>query len=147
MSFGQNLVNDADTLLDGTWTYDNTEYELRCRNISYKDLRRVQQYGALAASVSAVGEGVEDGGEIGEAELEAINQQADNLDNFSWEETEGDGDWVASVVEEKLVKPDVDIEQTSAPKLRALVEGMMDAWGESTKVQNAKDEMPVEGGN
>jgi len=140
-NYGQSLVNDADKLLEGTWEYDNTEYLLKCRNISYKDMRRVQQYGALAASVSAIGS---QDGDIGEEEIEVVNQQADKLEDFSWED-DGDEDWIASVVDEKLVKPDVDIEETSSGKLRALVEGMLSTWRESQSVKNAKDEMPLEG--
>ena len=146
MSYGQDIVNDAEQILDGTWEWDNREYELRVRNISYKDKRRIQQYGALAATVDGMAENAEDV-DLGEEEIESLQNQAENLENFSWEEEDEDSDWIASVVEEKLVRPDVDVEQTSTPKLGAIIEGMMQAWEESQSVKNAKKEMPVEEGN
>lgn len=146
MSYGQDIVNDAEQLLEGTWEWDGTEYELKVYNIGYKDKNRIQQYGALAATVDGVAENADEI-ELGEEELEQLQQQAESLESFSWEDDDADDDWIASVIDEKLVRPEVDIEQTSSHKLGAIVEGMMETWEESQSVKNAKAEMPVQEGN
>jgi len=146
MSYGQEIVNDAEQILEGKWEWNETEYELKVYNIGYKDKRRIQQYGTLAATVDGMADDADDI-EIGEDEIETLQEQAESLENFSWEDDEEDRDWIASVVEEKLVRPEVDVEQTSTPKLGAIIEGMMQTWEESQSVKNAKAEMPVDEGN
>jgi len=146
MSYGQDIVNDAEQILEGTWSWQGTEYELKVYNIGYKDKRRIEQYGTLAATVDGMAENGDEI-DIDETELERLQEQAENLENFSWEDDDEDTDWIASVVSEKLVRPEVDIEQTSTPKLSAIVQGMMETWEESQSVKNAKAEMPVEEGN
>jgi len=54
---------------------------------------------------------------------------------------------VQSVLDEKLVNPSPDVENTGMSKLRALFEGVMLAWQESDEVADAKEEMPLKSGN
>lgn len=142
--FGQDLVNDAGTLLTDTWEYNGQQNELKVRNISYPDWRLVKEYAALAAGVQGA---AESGDDVDEEDLERLQEQAESLDNFSWEDDDADNDFIVSVVEEKLVRPDVDVSETSEPVLVALVEGMMQAWQEDRPTREAREEMPVEGGN
>lgn len=140
--YGQAFVNNADQLLDGTWTYQGQENNLQVRNISYPDFKLIQQYGALAGSLENV-----DPEDVDDAEIEQLAEQADELDNFSWEDDDGDMDFIVSVVEEKLVRPDVNVDETDHHVLVALVEGMIATWQEDSDVQAAKGEMPVDSGN
>lgn len=136
--YGQAFVNNADQLLDGTWTYQGKENNLQVRNISYPDFKLIQQYGALAGSLENIDED-----DLDEQNLEALKDQADELGNFSWEDDE-ERDFVVSIVDEKLVRPDVDVTQTDHHVLTALVEGMLETWQEDDSVKAAKGDMPVD---
>jgi len=140
--YGQTLVNDAGDLLEGTWEWQDTEYMLKVRNIGYADQRRIREYAALAGSVQAIGED----GDPDEDQLQAVQEQAEQIEPFSWEDDDSQ-DWIASLVEEKLVKPEVDVEETSTPKLRALVDGMIRAWDMDTDGRQAQERMPIDKGN
>jgi len=144
MSYGQDIVNDTDTVLQGTWEWNGTEYDLVTENIGYADLRRIREYAALSATVESVGEG---DGEVSESDIDALQDQAEALEDLSWEDADEDGDWLASVVEEKLRRPEVDPETTSPLKLGAVLSGMLDTWQQETAVANAKADMPIESGN
>jgi len=146
-AYGGHLVNNAGELLDGTWTYHGEENNLQVRNISYPDWKLVQQYAQVAASIEATAdaasEDAEAAGELGQAALE----QAEQLDNFSWETEGAESDFMMSLIEEKLVKPEVDVGETSSGVLAALVDGMVGAWQSSKDRREAKAEMPLDEGN
>jgi len=136
--FGQDIVDRGLERLRGTWTYDGEEYDLIVEDISYPDFKLAQQYGAISAQL-ANAESADD------LDAEALNEQAENLGTFSWEDEGNERDFVPGMIDAKLVKPDVAIDNTSTAKLRALVEGMMSTWSEAEDVAKARDEMPLEG--
>jgi len=138
--YGQDILNDGLDRLNGTWEYQNVEYELVVKDISYPDFQLAQQYAALSQQVSAL----QDREDVSEEEIRGLNEQAESLDDFSWE-NDGDADFIPSMVEEKLVKPEVELSETNVGKLRALVAGMMETWQAESGVSEAQEEMPLEG--
>lgn len=139
--YGQSLLDDGLERLRGTWEYRGEEYDLLVEDISYPDWQLVQQYAAIAGQVQSLDES---GGEISDEVVDSLTEQAENLDNFSWEDG-GDADFVKSVINAKLLAPEVDLQVTSQDKISALIEGMMQTWSRATDVEAAEEEMPIEG--
>jgi len=139
-NYGQDVLNAGLDRLEGTWEYDGQEFDLVVEDINYPDFQLAQQYAAVAQQIATL----EDRESVAESDVEAIAQQAEDLDNFSWEE-DGGADFVVSLIAHKLIKPEVDVTDTSVSKLRALVGGMMEAWQEESGVEQAREEMPLEG--
>ena len=139
--YGQSLLDDGLEQLRGTWEYRGNEYDLLVEDISYPDWQLVQQYAAIAGQVQSLDES---GGEISDDVVDSLTEQAENLDNFSWEDG-GDADFVESVINAKLLAPEVDLQVTSQDKISALIEGMMQTWSRSVDVEQAEGEMPIEG--
>jgi len=137
--YGEEVLNQT-TLLSGTWVYGGTEYDLKVEDIAGRDMRLIQEYQELAVRVAGADE------DPSESELESLNEKAESLDDFSWED-EGDEDFIHSVIDAKLIRPDVDVDEHGQSKLRALFQGMMSTWQESDEVAEAKDEMPLDEGN
>jgi len=72
----------------------------------------------------------------------------EDLPNFPWEsEDDEDKDIIESVISEKLIKPEIDPQDAPVRKLRALFEGMMQAWSEGKQIKDAKGDMPLDEGN
>jgi len=139
--YGQSLLDDGLEQLRGTWEYRGNEYDLLVEDISYPDWQLVQQYAAIAGQVQSLDESE---GEISDDVVDSLTEQAENLDNFSWEDG-GDADFVESVINAKLLAPEVDLQVTSQDKISALIEGMMQTWSRSVDVEQAEGEMPIEG--
>jgi len=139
--YGQSLLDDGLDRLKGTWEYRGQEYDLLVEDISYPDWQLVQQYAAIAGQVQSLDESE---GEISDDVVDSLTEQAEDLDNFSWED-DGDTDFVESVIDAKLQAPEVDLQQTSQDKISALIEGMMQTWSRSSDVEQAEEEMPIEG--
>jgi len=139
--YGQSLLDDGLERLRGTWEYRGNEYDLLVEDISYPDWQLVQQYAAIAGQVQSLDESE---GEISDDVVDSLTEQAENLDNFSWEDG-GDADFVESVINAKLLAPEVDLQVTSQDKISALIEGMMQTWSRSVDVEQAEGEMPIEG--
>jgi len=139
--YGQSLLDDGLERLRGTWEYRGEEYDLLVEDISYPDWQLVQQYAAIAGQVQSLDDS---GGEISDDVVDSLTEQAESLDNFSWEDG-GDADFVESVINAKLLAPEVDLQVTSQDKISALIEGMMQTWSRSTDVEAAEEEMPIEG--
>jgi len=138
--YGQDILNEGLNRLEGTWTYNGQEYDLLVEDINYEDFKLAQQYAALAQQINVL----ENKDSIAEEDVENLATEAEQLDNFSWEDS-GDRDFIPSMIDAKLLKPDVDIQTTPVSKLRALVGGMMQAWQEESGVSEAREEMPIEG--
>jgi len=145
--YGSRFVNNADKKLTGTWTYQGETSTLVVKNIGYPDWKLVQQYGSLASGFNAVEESASDDPEQAVEVTEELASQADDLDNFSWEAPDEDPDFMVSLIEEKLIDPDVDVSKTSRDVLAALIDGMIAEWAADDDIQAAHDEMPVDEGN
>jgi hypothetical protein len=141
--YGQSIIEQTHTL-EGHWSYGGNSYKLEVEDISGHDFGLIQEYTQLAMGVEAMGD---DPDNVSESDIEELNSKAENLDNFSWESEDGDTDLVQSVIQAKLVKPDVEISTTGHSKLQALFEGMMETWQESEAVKSAKEDMPLDEGN
>jgi len=141
-NYGQSVL-DQTTTLKGTWEYNGQEFDLEVKDISGSDWQLIHEYQDIAQGVMSL----EDEEDIPEGRIEDINEKAENLDNFSWESGDGSEPFVQSVLDEKLVNPSPDVENTGMSKLRALFEGVMLAWQESDEVADAKEEMPLKSGN
>lgn len=139
--YGQSLLDDGLDRLKGTWEYRGNEYDLLVEDISYPDWQLVQQYAAIAGQVQSLDESE---GEISDDVVDSLTEQAEDLDDFSWED-DGDTDFVESVIGAKLLAPKVELTQTSQDKISALIEGMMQTWSRSVDVEAAEEEMPIEG--
>lgn len=131
--FGTDVATRKETI-EGTWTIDGKTYDLITEDTTKGTLDLIGEYLELAATV----ENAEDESDIPEG-------LGEDLDNFAWEEADSDKDMVESVVDEKLIQPEIDVSDAPMRKLRSLFEGMMEAWNEGKKVKNAKEEMPLEG--
>jgi len=139
-NYGQDVLNDGLERLEGTWEYAGEEYDLVVDDISYPDFKLAQEYAAISAQVNAL----ENAESIDESDVEEIQASAEGLDNFSWEDS-GDEDFIVTMIDAKLVKPEVDIDTTPVRKLRALLEGMFETWQSDKEVESAREEMPLEG--
>jgi len=139
--YGQDILNEGLDRLEGTWSYAGEEYGLLVEDISYPDFKLAQEYAALSAQVSAL----EDAESIDESDVESIQATAEDLDNFSWESDNGETDFIVTMIQAKLIKPEVNVDNTPVRKLRALLEGMFQTWQEDTNVEQAREKMPLEG--
>jgi len=139
--YGQHILDDGLGRLNGTWEHEDVEYDLVVEDISYLDWRLVQQYAALMEQVARMGEK----DEITDEDSENLEKQAEDLDSFSWEDEDEQEDFVETLITNKLVKPDVDLTDTSSDVIREIVSGMVETWGEDKNVEQAREEMPLEG--
>lgn len=137
--YGQAVIDRGVEPIDGTWEFDGDTHNLRVEALSYGDWKLVQQYAALSARFQSLDEDADEG------DVEEAVETAEDLDDFSWEDPGEEVDFVATLINNTLEQPEIDPESTAYPIVSAIVEGMMEAWQESPKVAEAKDEMPVEG--
>lgn len=133
--YGQDILDRTETLT-GTWEYNNTEYDLEVEDIPYDTYR-------LIINIAQVAFKVREGGEITEGEKEKVSQ----MDDLPWEDEYETDDFVTLLIKDKLHKPDVDVEDTGASKIIAIVQGMFQTWQESKEVAGAREEMPLDEGN
>jgi hypothetical protein len=141
--FGQNVLEQTH-VLTGSWEFAGETYALEVEDISGQDFALIQQYTEVAVGAEAVGQDPES---VTDDELESLNEKAEQLDDFSWEDPDEDNPFIQSVVGAKLVNPKVDVERTGQSKLSALFRGMMEAWQEADSVKTAKEDMPLDEGN
>jgi len=137
--YGEDVLNET-SVLSGSWTYNGQQYNLKVEDIAGRDMRLINDYQEIAARVVGAGD------DPSESDIEAVQEKAESLVDFSWE----DGDeqpFIQSVIDAKLVRPSVDVGDTGTSKLRALFSGMMETWQESDSVAEAKSEMPLDEGN
>lgn len=123
--------------IEGTWEFDGETYDLITEDTTKGTLSLIEEYGRVAERAAQAEDPEDLPDDLGE-----------DIDDFPWEsEDDEDIDWLESVIREKLIKPEVDVDKTPLRKLRALYEGMMDAWGEGETVAAAKADMPLDEGN
>jgi len=140
--YGQDLIKRGVKPIEGTWEFDGQENDLDVEALSYTDWKLVQKYAALSARVDSLEE--ED---IDESEVENIEETAESLDDFSWEDEDEEVDFIETLIDNCLVKPDINPRKDPLPIVVAIVEGMVEAWEKSPRVAEAEDEMPVDKGN
>jgi hypothetical protein len=146
-NYGQDIVDRGLERLQGTWEYNGTEYDLVVEEISWPDQQLLQKYMTTIMPVIQAMESDADPEDV-DIDAQEINEQVRNLGTFSWEDDDvdpADRDLYRSVVEAKLIKPEVDVSQLGTKKTQALGRGMMEAWQEADDVAEARDEMPLEG--
>lgn len=120
--YGADFLTEAETI-DGTWEYDGHEYDLLVEDISVGSFELLQKYSQVAQEASGV-----DPDDVDEAALEEVNEKAENLDPLPWEDDVAADGFLEATIEAKLVKPEVDLTEVRAHKLRAVFEGMVQAW-------------------
>lgn len=124
--YGANFLTREETI-EGTWSYAGQEFKLQVKDISLGSQELLQEH--MRIGMEAMGMD----GEVDEERLEDVNERAENLDELPWEDdTEQDG-FIEATIEAKLVKPSVDIADARAQKMRAVFEGMMQAWQEGNE--------------
>lgn len=124
--YGADFLTETETI-DGTWEYGEQEFDLLVEDISIGSFELLQKYTQVAQEAA----GVDD--DASEEDLAAVNEKADDLDPLPWEDdVEADG-FLEATIEAKLVKPDVEISEARAHKLRAVFEGMIAAWQEGNQ--------------
>lgn len=133
--FGTDVATRKEQI-EGTWTVDGEEFALITEDTSKGTLELIEQYMQLANQVAQA-----------ESEDDIPDGLGEDLDNFPWEDEDDEKDVIETVVDAKLVKPEVDVQNTPVRKLRALFEGMMGAWNEGELVADAQDQMPLDEGN
>lgn len=133
--YGQDILSKTETL-QGTWEYNGEEYSLEVEDIPYDTYKLIME-------ISQVAFKAREGAEISDEEKEKVK----NMNALPWEDEYETDDFVSLLVKDKLRKPEVDVEDTGASKIIALVEGMFQAWQESQPVQDARDEMELDKGN
>jgi len=128
--FGTEVATQKEQI-EGTWSIDGQEFALITEDTSKGTLELIEEYMQLANRV-AEGEEIPEGA-------------AEDLDNFPWEDDDDeDTDIIESVVDAKLIKPEVNPQDAPIRKLRALFEGMMNAWSEGKQVKDARHDMPLD---
>jgi len=140
--YGQDLIDRGVKPIEGTWEFDEQENALDVEPISYPDWKLIQQYAALSARIDSL-----DGDDVDESDIEDVQEAAERLGDFSWESDGEEVDWIVTAIENNLVKPDVDPRSDPLPITTAIIQGMIEAWQESPRVAEAKDEMPIDKGN
>jgi len=70
---------------------------------------------------------------------------AGSLPDFSFESEDSDRDFMALLIDHKLLEPDVDPGNVGVHALRTLLEGMVDCWMATHEIEKARAEMPTEG--
>ncbi len=129
--YGADYATQKETI-EGTWRIDGREFALETEDVTKRTLDLLGEYMALAQQYEE--------GDVPEG-------AGDDLEDFPWESEGDDRDFIESVVDEKLHKPDIDVDETVSRKLSAIFVGMFEAWQEGETVKAAREEMPVEGGN
>jgi hypothetical protein len=125
--YGANFLTESETI-EGTWEYGENEFDLLVEDISVGSFELLQKYTQVA------GEAMQAGGEgPDEAALEEVNKKAEELDPLPWEDDVDADGFLEATIEAKLVKPDVDLSDARAHKLRAVFEGMISAWQEGNQ--------------
>lgn len=125
--YGANFLTEAETI-GGTWEYGENEFDLLVEDISVGSFELLQKYTQVAGEAMQAGDG-----DPTEEQLEEVNKKAEELDPLPWEDdVEADG-FLEATIEAKLVKPDVDLADARAHKLRAVFEGMIQAWQEGNQ--------------
>lgn len=132
-NYGAEYAVQKDTL-KGTWSIDDKEFDLVVEGISKGTLNLIEEYMQAARQA----ERIEDD--------EAAENLAEGLEDFPWENGQ-DKDAIDSIIDAKLVKPEIRAEDIDFRKLLAIVEGMMQAWQEGEQYREAKQEMPIDQGN
>lgn len=121
--YGASFLTREETI-EGTWEYGGQEFKLQVKDISLGSQELLQEH--MRIGMEALGMD----GEVDEERLADVNKRAEELDSLPWEDdTEQDG-FIESTIEAKLVKPSVNIADARAQKMRAVFEGMMQAWQE-----------------
>lgn len=124
--FGTDVATRKEQI-EGTWTVDGEEYALLTEDTTKETLELIEDYMALAEEISQA-----------ESPDDIPEDAGEDLPDFPWEDEDDDKDIVESVVGAKLIKPDVDPQQTPVRKLRALFQGMMEAWTEGKQVKERR---------
>ena len=127
--YGADILTQSETI-EGTWEYNGEEYKLEVKDISKQTLDLVEDYAALAQNIAFLQRSEDMNEDEIDERIEEINKQAEDLENFSWEDEDDDTDFIESIVNEKLVKPDIDPSEVRVHKLRHVFEGMFKAWQE-----------------
>ena len=118
--------------IEGTWSIDGDEYDLLTEDTTKQTLNIIEQYMEVAQSLEE--------GDVPEG-------AAEDLPNFPWEDDDSEKDFIESILDAKLIKPEIDVQDAPIRKLRALFEGCFETWSEGKRVKNAKEEMPLDKGN
>jgi hypothetical protein len=132
--YGQDVLTSTEEL-HGTWAYAGEEYDLKVEDVSYETYSLILDLAEVAFKARD--------GEVSDAEKERIKE----MDNLPWEDEYETDDFVALLVKDKLIKPEVDVEDTGTSKIIALIKGMFATWQESKEVAEARDEMRLDEGN
>jgi len=129
-NYGADALTTPDRL-EGTYSIGDETYDLVVEDISGHDWQILQEYSQLAL-------------QLRDGEIDDVD--ADDIPQFSWEPEGGtDKGFIECVVNEKLVKPEVEVANIRVHKLQPLFEGMIRTWQESDSVSEAKGEMPTSG--
>jgi len=135
-NYGAEIATSKETI-KGTWEWDGEEYDLITKDTTKGTLDLIGEYMEVAQTV-----------ENAEGEDDIPEGLGSDLDDFPWDHDHGsDADMVEIVVGEKLVKPEVDVNEVPMRKIRALFEGMLEAWNAGETVKDAKGQMPVDNPN
>lgn len=117
----------ATETIEGSWGPNGDDYPLKVEDISIGSFELLQQYAEVAAL--AAGED----GDPDEERLAEANERAEDLDPLPWEDEVDEDGFLEATIQAKLKRPDVDISEARAHKLRYLFEGMMEAWQEGNQ--------------
>ena len=125
--------------VQGTWELNGEEYPLTVEVLSHTDWTLVKQYATLSAQVQSLDE------DSDKEDIQAVEQTVEQLDSFSWEDDGGETDFVRTLINNTLIEPEVDPDETEFPIVQAILNGMLEAWKESPRISEARGEMPLEG--
>lgn len=124
--YGASFLTQKETIM-GTWEYGPREFELKVEDISAETQELLQRYIELA------GMAMGSDGEVDEELKEEMNDKADGLESLPWEDDSEFDSFVECTLDQKLVKPDVDVSEARNQKVNAVFAGMMDAWQEGNR--------------
>lgn len=125
--YGAELLVESE-IIEGTWTYNGQVKKLKVEDISQGSAELLKQYMKVAGMAMNL-----DDDEVDEEKLEAVNKEAEDLDELPWEgDTEHDS-VIECTIEAKLVRPDVPVSDMRSPKAKAVFEGMWEAWQEGNR--------------
>lgn len=122
---------EKDTLTEKVERPDGDTEVIEVEDITQSEITKFRQYEQAAIKQAR--------GELSEGDIEA-------LPDFEWEDGESDMNYLRSMIDGKLVEPEID-NPTDIPsqKLNVLIEGMLSAWGLDMEAREAANQMPTEG--
>jgi hypothetical protein len=107
---------------------NGTKQPVKIEDLKTPDLNTLQQYHRSLAQII-------NGGDVDDS----------SLPSFTFEPEDSERDYMALLIEHKLLKPDIDPDKLSASVARKIMGVMVDCWMDTEGIEKVRDEIATEG--